>query len=128
MTGVARHAAHSQRLKLVEGLVPARSVPSAEVDRRFGAAFVNPLTTREYLLLSDPSVRQWPLGGWALLDDQDTVMGYHWRPLYPTLEADWSGSTTAFTAFIPDAEQRRRLADTGWKYFSTQRPRCWPPT
>ena len=76
--------------------------------------FVTPLSTREYLLLSDPGVRRWPLGAWVLLDDRDAVVGYHWHQLYPSLDTDWSNHTTAFAAFIPDAEQRERLAAAGW--------------
>lgn len=93
----------------------ARPAPAPSVDRHFGAVFVTPLKTPEYLLLSVPGVRRWPLGGRMFLDRRDTVVGYHWHKLYPALGTDWSSHTTAFAAFIPDAEQRERLGVGGWK-------------
>lgn len=109
MTEIARH-----RLR-THSVTPASPTSAPSVDRHFGAVFVTPLSTREYLLLSDPDVRRWPLGGWVLLDDRDAVVGYHWHQLYPALDIDWSSYATAFAAFIPLAEQRGRLASAGWK-------------
>jgi hypothetical protein len=87
---------------------------SAAVDRRFGAAFVTPLTTREYLALSEPIVRQWPLGGWVLLDERGSIAGYHWDEIYAMPNLGWTSETTAFASFIPEHEQRRQLAAAGW--------------
>lgn len=90
------------------------SARATAVDRRFGAAFVTPLTTREYLALSEPVVRQWPLGGWVLLDERGSIAGYHWDEIYAALNLGWTSETTAFAAFVPEHEQRRQLAAAGW--------------
>jgi hypothetical protein len=87
----------------------------AEVDRRSSARFVTPLTVREYLALSDTPTRGWPLGGWALLDEHDTVVGYHWHQPYPELDPDWTCLTSAFSAFLPDPPHRIRLQRAGWR-------------
>jgi hypothetical protein len=114
MTEIARRAISTRHLRHTHAAEPARRTSAPAVDRHFGAVFVTPLSTREYLLLSDPDVRRWPLGGWVLLDAQDTVVGYHWHQLYPTLDTDWTSRTTALAAFIPDVEQREWLAADGW--------------
>ncbi len=87
----------------------------AGLDRRLGAKFVNPLSPREYLALSEATVRSWPFGGWALLDDRERVIGYHWHEIYPVPDLEWTSETTAFAAFAPNETQRAQLSAAGCK-------------
>lgn len=57
----------------------------------------------------------WPLGGWSLVDDHRTVVGYHWHQPYPALDPDWTCPASAFYSFIPDPAHRIRLRRAGWR-------------
>lgn len=81
-------------------------VEADQLTRRHGESFVTPLSVREYLLLCETTVRGWPFGGWALIDPQGSVCGYHWH--HP-LDPGWSTAAAAFAAFIPNPTQRNKL-------------------